>query len=319
MIERNIVSGHILDDNKLEGLVKYDKFYEYGFNPEIVNKLFSSGKMEELLHINDELLDKESLYMKKIIKKCIIFLDKDNPFVKNHQSIKTHFFEKRNQYEKEDINKVYESLLDLGVDSRLCNAIREVLQRNLEKRQKQEAKENILSQKRIITRPEIKQKYLSEKEYKTLRKEIAFYFDLYTAMPTKDLSIDEILYCASLLFKIGAEDCDVRALYDRSSYTKKLLKRAQEQPITTYLQVYQQLKFYEEGLQIEERLSSLEDDFKNTFLADSSDYSILKEIIAIDLVELLEKIPTDYEYELRNKPQYTKQTRNIKVGNTKKR
>lgn len=318
LIERNIRIGHILDDDKLGGLVKYDKFYEYGISPEIVTELFNSGKMEELLYTDDSLLDEVSLEMKNIMKKCIIVLDKNNPFVQLHQKIKTHYLDIRETYEEEDIIKVHQALLELEMDERTCNVIKVVLQNRLRTRKKCEERENIAKKSQGTSQIGPIKKHLSEKEYKKLKKEALPYFDLYTAMPKRDLSIDEVLYCASLLFMMGEEDHTIKALYDRSSYTKKLLKKAKESPVATYLMVYDQLEFYKEKLEIEDSITLLESYFQETFLSTPEEYSVWKQAIGEELKDVLEKIPAGYEYELQTKPQYEKGIEKVKARNTKK-
>lgn len=319
LIERNIVEGHILDHDKLAGLVKYDKFYKYGVTPDIVNKLFSSGKMEELLYMDDKFLDKKSLQMKSIVKKCIILLDKDNPFVKEHQNIKTHFLDQKEEYEEKDIDEVYKSLLALGTHRSLCDATREVLQKRLEKRQNQEIREKKPLKTCTTATTETRKKYLSEKEYKTLKKEASTYFNLHTAMPTRELTLGEVLYCATLLYQLGEEKEIIRALYDRSDYSKKMIAYAEENPIATYLTVYDQLKFYEKKLDFEDSITLLDSYFQETFLSEPEEYSVWKQSIGEELNPLLKKIPAGYQYEIKTKPQYEKDILKIKVRNTKKR
>lgn len=326
LMERNITIGYILDSDKKRRLIKHEKFYEYGITPKMVDELFNNGTVEDLFYTDDTLLDKESLEMKNIMKECIVILDKNNSFIKNHQKIKTHFLDKKNKYDETDIEEVYNALLGLEIDDRLCNTMKFVLKKRLEKRKKQEAR-GIVSKKKIATSNEETQnteiskkktKYLSEKEYKRIKKESLTYFDSYKGIPTRELSIDEILYCASLLFKIGEEDSIVRALYDRSSYNKKLLESAEENPIATYLMVYDKLKFYEEKLEIEDEITLLDNYFQETFLSGSEDYSVWKQAISEELIDLLEKIPVGYKYEIETKPQYDKGTTKVKVRNTKK-
>lgn len=318
LINRNINLGGILEEDKVRGLIKYNKFFEYGLSSDVVNDLFFSGEMENLLYSDDSLLDRETLQLKNIAKKCIVLLDQENPFVIAHKTIKNHFLDKMTEYEEEDIIKVHQALLELEMDERTCNVIKVVLQNRLRTRKKCEERENIAKKSQGISKIEPIKKHLSEKEYKKLRKEVLPYFDLYTAMPTRNLSMDEVLYCASLLFMMGEEDHTIKALYDRSSYTKKLLKKAKESPVATYLMVYDQLEFYKEKLEIEDSITLLDSYFQETFLSTPEEYSVWKQAIGEELEDVLEKIPAGYEYELQMKPQYEKGIEKIKARNTKK-
>lgn len=321
LIKRNIESVHILDEKVAVAKIPFEELSTKGLAS--IKDMLESNNIKALFDKDEELLSKKELAKKAKLKKMIHYFTKSDILVKSHKTIQTHLLNKEN-YEKEDINEVYHAFLDLDIDESLCDKLKCVLESNLSKRKKKEQKKLSTKIQSVDgNKKKIESKnYITDKEYKELKKEIGIYFDMYTCQPTRDLTKDEVLHCANLLLKIGAEQGIIRALFDRVGYVDYLVEDVEENTVITYLEMYDELKSYETKLNLYDEIKYLKDCFQELFLSNSEDYSFWKKDISKQLVYLINgklknEIGSNYHYAIEKASTYEEKNVLVKKGNTK--
>lgn len=291
-LERNIAS-HILEAETKAFDQKAINDYKFKtMTSEEAYELIRSEKYGYLLNSPNEELSKEDL----LIKEDILTFTESHIFdltdiVNNHQNIFDHYLNKKDDYTKDDINIILNTLKSMKVSEIIVEYVRIILNRKLEKRLKAQTKIVIKKEVSPVNSPKTK-KYLSDKEYKTIKKELASYYDLYNSKLIRPLSYEEMIYCVNLLIKLG-ESKDTINLFVMNA-EKSILST---NPITKYLQYYEKLKYYSEITGDFDTLAEIEEYFKEIFICNDTDYVFWKCNIAnllnkeIDLLSLR----SDYE------------------------
>lgn len=101
------------------------------------------------------------------------------------------------------------------------------------------------------------------------------------------------------MLKIGIDSKTIETFIDRS-------KPEYKNPIARYINNYDKLKYYEEKLEFKDNLETLDEMFKETFVAAPSDYQDWKQMLNQELTAIESKIPNTCEYELHKAKQYSK-------------
>lgn len=208
--------------------------------------------------------------------------------IKAHKVIKEHLFDKENTFTKEDIEDISQSLEDIGIHSQLCRAVRNHLERNLKKRT-QKPKEVLPCH--FIEKKELSKDLVNDKEYKEIKKEIKGYYQEIIRKGLDNITEEEILDCAQLMLRIGTEEKEIITFLEQ-------MKPKQQHPIARYLQEYDRLKYYEEKLELEESMKTMEGCFEEIFISTPSDYEFWKGNIEETLNSSLKKISNKHEYEM---------------------
>lgn len=297
-VSLNISSGLLEQSGKvmvLDPLIAQRK----DLSIEKVFDLSEEGILNDLLNTDNEELSNEDIKMKQaLLEVCTKSADSKRfkRFFTCHRILRNSYLNKVDSYQKEDIDKIISSLDGLGVYSELCQKIRATLNRELSKRLRRNSTNLCVVTK---NQPSRESKYISDAEYKQVKKEISKYWDSYKMEAKKDLTEEERLYCAHLLLKVGTDSGLVRSFFYRTDEKPNL-----ENPIGFYNHTYDKLKFYEQKCDLQQPLNNIHDYLQEMFIAGSEDYEFWKDEIKKELNSMIQRLPQSYEYELRQASTY---------------
>lgn len=291
--ERNIAS-HVLETNAQAFDQKAIKNYKFKtMTSEEVIKIMRSEKYSYLISTPDEELNEEDLITKKDIND---FVNKNiidvSDIIKNNRSINDHYLSIKESYTEKNIKEIIKTLQNMKVVEGIIEAIQIVLTKKLSKRQNSQ-KTNSFDNLKPQKDKESSRKYLSDKEYKQLKKELALYYNLYNSKIHYSLSYSEMIYCVSLLVKLGESKDTINQFVMNA---EKIC--IAEHPITKYFQYYDKLKYYSKDTSSTERLNEIDEYFKEIFICSDEDYVFWKNNIATILNYEVKHLPFSSEYEI---------------------
>lgn len=291
--ERNIAS-HVLEADTKAFEQKAIKNYHFKtMTSEEVIELTRSEKYSYLISTPDEELSEEDLIIKKDIND---FTDKNlidvSDIIKNNRSINDHYLKIKDSYTETDIKIIIDTLKNMGVIESILEATKIVLAKKIQKRQ---------NSQKIITfnnfnsskDEQSSKKYLSDKEYKNIKKELSTYYDLYKSKLRRSLSYEEMIYCVNLLVQLG-ESKDAINLFIMNAEKVCI----SDNPITRYLQYYDKLKYYSKVIISDENMAEMDEYFKEIFICDDEDYLFWKNNLASILSSEINHLPLSAEYEI---------------------
>ena len=232
--------------------------------------------------------------LKEKIDEILSFSEKHAPninhFRQNNAIIQSSYFEKINTFDDQDIKKILQSLKDMKVSENILKYVEITLKKNYQKRQ--EAKK----EKTIILKKETPKKtLLSDKEYKTLRKKLGKYYNLYHNKLLKELTNEEMLYCLSLLYQLGVEESDIDNFLLRYRYTTP--PKRSENSIIDFLSQFEKLNYYQEDEKIKEIKHNLLEYMSDIFVVDDEEYLFIKEEIEEEMNKFYYLLKGNYDYE----------------------
>ncbi len=184
-------------------------------------------------------------------------LDLNSVFT-NISIIKENYTNIPNTYDEKNILKVFKAFLNLGVSIYVAESIENELLSRLNKRSKTKNQVSVTEVKKT-TEPQT-HKYINDKEYKTLLKEVKKYYNPYTGELTNEILTSEILtseereYVASLMVRLGFEQ------YKLANFLKKTEIVAKTYTYDYFKDHIEEFKFYfgEELDQVFEYMKEME-------------------------------------------------------------
>lgn len=293
---KNNIENEIFCYDENMAVIDIAKLEEKGIPAKDILKMAEEGSAFFLLQANDKELSEKELIIKKQLESTQQEYEETHSinFIRSHKNIKKHYLDQPDSYQKEDIDMIRKSLESLEVPKELCSIIYSFLNHNLSKREKNK-KENVpicLDLKLTGT-----SSYLSDKEYKKLRKKIDPFLNLYTMEVKRPLSEEERIYCAHLLLKMKEEKSVIKTFFFRT-------EKKPNNPIGLYNHNYDKLKFYEKELGFKESIEAVQDYLGEIFIADRETYQYFKEGIQEEMKKMITKIPMDYDYEFSKSSSY---------------
>ena len=138
-------------------------------------------------------------------KNYIINLDKMNA---NISKIKENYSSIYDTFDEKNIIKVFGAFLELGVSLEVAEMILQELFNKLKKHKKENTSEPVVINKKVTeAKPS---KYLSDKEYKELLKEVKRYYNPYTRKLTNEfISSEDRERIAAIMVRLGLEQYQV--------------------------------------------------------------------------------------------------------------
>lgn len=282
MIEKNIAAGILMpntrfvnsndsenfsfDDNLL-----YFSHYE-NFSPEDdISKMNNDKKL-----VNET----DNLEQKLIVYKRI------------YRTLTDHYLSKTDSFSLEDIEPFCLSLKELGISEILIGQIKYYLKKTISKRKTTER-----SEPQLKVENEVKtSKYLSDKEYRTLKKKICQYFDMHQCLLVRPLSDEELCECAIMMAKIGVEEDVLKALFMRY-YQQESVREMNM--FAKYSYFYDKLLYYAEKKGYQSDLEFINDCINEMMIASEEDYSFWKEEFTKEAQKLYYQVADNYEYEVK--------------------
>lgn len=296
-VQRNLKNGILTYSSERAIIIDPSTVERVGLTLEKMKSILENSSVSELLEKNDGELSPEELKAKEVVEEGTEAIKEEEleRIISGHNLIEKYYLSreeklKNGKTEKvlthDDIEKTIEGLNKIGVTKSFCSSIRYLLERNLIDQQKR--RPNVVLSKQ----PKEKSKhYITDKEYKQIKKEILNYFNPYTGEVKGNPTEEEILYCAQLMLKIETEKDIVRTFFRK---TEKNL----ENPIAEMLRSEEQINYYRDRVMIEEELNTMNDSFKEIFITTPEDYVFWKDTINQSLQTIKGKLPKRYEYEL---------------------
>lgn len=322
-IKRNQEMGIFKQDIPCK-VIQYDKLLKNGLSNEEINYLKNDGIMDTIIYSDSSELSSKDLKYKKILEKIINDDGNTNDIGEQFDLVEKHLINKSDSYTIDDIDKVISAFSELEVDKDLCARIKYLLTQELEirnyrakkatntktindKNHKPDSKNN-----NSIKKDNEESKYVSDKEYKEIRKQIKEHFNIHTGELYHSLTEDETIHLAYQLLRIGQDEDIVRTLFRRA----EILQESLDNPIAKYNQLYSRMNYYSNNPRVYDSMQLLEQYFSEIFISNSEDYMFWKENINQEMNNIQYALPGTYDYEIslakNYKPKYKSKTRGIK-------
>lgn len=290
LINKNMHTG-ILEENVLT--INQDALLKHKYQTlkeKDINDLVYNGKLSDLMTAPDkELSPLERLQRTELEVVMSSIKTEVNEDAKSQFDIYNILVVNRSSLTKESLEIVLNSMKSIEISDKLIEAFRIILSIEIEKRVKKESVVKTITPK--VQKVVSSKKYLSEKEYSVIRKEIYTYYNLYKGVLTRDITFDEAIYCASLMIKLGLLKEEIEKFFEAfrmSSLNKNAVLE------TYYLDNQERLEFYYE----EDELKDIKDAYQELISSDNEeDYDFWKQEITRMQEELEAKINKKYDYE----------------------
>lgn len=284
----NLDNAFVLDANKIVFIdfetisrEKIKEMYLEGSIVDFINMDLDEASLEELEQIN-ELLERKDEYTLDISK------------LYNATLIVDELLNKKDGILTDDeINKILNILIDFRVDKEIVDAVNMYLinKRNKSVIREEKNKKQEETSKQVSIKREVKQSNLvTDKEYKSIKKEIYKYYNLYTQEIVSDIDIDTMIRIASLMFRIDIHKDEIYTFIRKVKENILLTGN----PVSIFVSEYDRLKFY----YTDEELSDIKEYLKEIFICDNDDYLFWLDEINNELNKLLRPIENNYNYEL---------------------
>lgn len=295
-IEKNLEHG--VENINHSILIDLRNVEEEGLTLKEVNEMMKDISIIDLIKKDEKELRLDEQKLKRIIKDSLDTYNQEelDDISAGYTLIKENYILKEKKVEngklkriltKKDIEKTVEGLLKIGVTSNFTSSIKYILEKELIK--KQSSKSNITLHKE--NQKETKH-FITDKEYKQIKKEILNYFNPYTGEVQKDLTEEEVFYCAQLMSKIDIDKDIIRTLFIKNDTQL-------ENPIAEMVKIKDKIDYYQDKLMIEEHIKTIDESFQEIFITTPNDYVFWKDIIKQELKEVEHKLPQSYEYEMQ--------------------
>ena len=215
------------------------------------------------------------------------------PVINAHKLIKTHYFDKLDSFNEEDVEVFLEQLRSFKLSENLISVFRNLLLKEVEKRQRKieviKTSEQVVSKSVVSEDPTI-----SRKEYNLIERELRKYFDIRTMEAVGPLTLDLQIYCVGLLIKLGFSDDkirDVLKIMNRDGYSY-------ENPISMFVALYDKLEYYRDVDGIKEAIETMLGAMQEIMSIGNEDYEEWKEFLNDEMLLTLKLIPKTYDYEI---------------------
>ena len=274
LIRRNLSIGILKEGTRVIDSREIDKKEFQTIEKEKLKEMTMNEQFRKLLLTEYKDLSESERQVKKEVltfvdEKSIDFED----VVKKYKRIKECYFDKKDNYSKEDIDCMISILKDWKLDNEICENICFLLKKKIKQKTEWRFTPVPVEQKKTIH-------YVTDKEYKKIRKELNSYFDFYSMREKRILTFYEILYCLSLMIKLGNDQNQIKAF----------LLKVMKYPYN----LHEQLRFYghlELAVEMEEILCELA-------VCKEEDCSFWHDLLVQKQKEALQILPNDYSYEL---------------------
>lgn len=262
-----------------------------------IMKLMNNGEVKKIEKKNVKEWTKEEKNTMNQVKKM------DETYYRSYQKcilvsniIINKYLIKENSFNKVDIKflKLYLGYTD--IDKSVINYFLEKLNKELNEREKKEVLKN--SDKAKDPKfAEIKgeKKYLNDKEYKILKREVDFYFKKVQNQEELDLNYEQILSIARNFLAVGYGIDDAMFF---AKYANIIEKEKKENTLADYVSMYEKLLFYKNmGVDIFDELNDMKECIENMMICDNKSYITWKNILEETMEQVREKLKYKDEYE----------------------
>ena len=212
------------------------------------------------------------------------------PVINSHKLIKEHYFDKLDSFTMEDIEIFLEQLRSFKLSNNLIEIFRNLLTREVEKRQKKEVVASVVEVKTVVeTKPT-----MSRKQYNLIERELRKYFDLTTMEVVGPLTLDLQIYCVGLMLKLGISEDKIREIL-------KIMNKdgySYDNPISMFVALQEKLEYYKDVEGVSEAIKTMVGVMTEITFGTDVDYEEWKEFLSSELASTLKLIPKTYDYEI---------------------
>ncbi len=213
------------------------------------------------------------------------------PVINAHKLIKEHYFDKLDSFTREDIEIFLDNLRSFELSENLIMIFRNLLVRELEKREKREV---VVSYSQESKQNKLEESTISRREYNLVERELRQYFDLTTMSVVSPLTLDLQIYCVGLMIKLGISEDKIKEILrimNKDGYSY-------DNPITMFVALYEKLEYYKDVEGIKEAIETMLGAMQEIMIVDDYEYEDWKEFLGEELATALKLIPKTYDYEI---------------------
>lgn len=222
------------------------------------------------------------------------------PVINAHKLIKEHYFDKLDSFTREDIEIFLDNLRSFELSENLIMIFRNLLVREVEKREKREV---VVSYSQESKQNKLEEATISRREYNLVERELRQYFDLTTMSVVSPLTLDLQIYCVGLMLKLGISEDKIKEILrimNKDGYSY-------DNPITMFVALYEKLEYYKDVEGIKEAIETMLGAMQEIMIVDDYEYEDWKEFLGEELATALKLIPKTYDYEIEKAKKGSKQ------------
>ncbi len=299
LIQKNIATGIFQKEIQVFDPRK-NKEYEFtSLTKQQVENLWLQKEYTKLQQADNYILtDKQKRIKSELYEYATECKIDASDIILNHSKIQGHYLDKIETYDMDDIDTIVDTLKDMKVNGNLCENIKNMLIKQLEKRTKRNGIGNYTS-----FRVSPISTVMPKKEYYALKKEVQEYEN---AMNENYMSVSDSIHLVYLLQQLNYKENEIKDILKKIDKKNKQQNFDKINPIVQYNDLYNKLKFYSDKGYGIEKLKELEGYFQEIFIVNDEEYATYKGWLAETLQTTLEIIPNDYEYELQEAATYIK-------------
>lgn len=187
------------------------EFYKLGYVKLTAFEMANGIEMRKNSFKIYDIINTQSEIMQKVIENIQSVSDITMDIFRINEAvedIKKSYLNRKSSYEAADIICVLNDLVELEVDRKVIKIIENYLFDKLDERIKKETqKEQETTTKVTIEEKDVQRKYLTDKEYRDILKEVRKYFNPYSLRLVKeDITPEEREYVASLMVKLDIDN-----------------------------------------------------------------------------------------------------------------
>lgn len=242
-----------------------------------------------ILNLDEKVAEKFNDYEEK---------DKDLTFKVIHVLIKRMYFDRIDTYNIKDAQGLILLFSLLGNDPCFIDSFYDYLNAKIIIRdKKRKEKTNNINSKINIVVEEPKNK-ISHKEYNKIYREILESYDLDNQRTIKPLSLKDIIYLTSLMYKINIDENEIKKFVQNAN---KDFFVPEISPFMTYMTYLPKIKYYLENNEELKKALDLISSYVNEMLLmrdDRQEYYFWKDCISEEMKEIYLLLKDKYAYEL---------------------
>lgn len=304
LLVQNNIQEHILEEDTLFIDINAIKNYPFKtMSKEEACSLIMDRKVRNLI----ENAEKDPA-LKEKIDEIFSFTEKYAPdisqFKESNAIAFASYFEKQNTYDEQDIKNLLLSLKNMGVSKKMLKFIEITLEKNYQKRTKGEEKNKISFEK-----IEYKKKYLTDEEYRKIRKELGKYYNIYQNKILKELTNEEMIYCLSLLYQLGVEDSEINNFLLKYHFINPIQRPINS--IQDFLLQFEKINYYQDNEKIKTIKNNLLEYMSDIFIVDDEEYLWIKEEIKNEMDKVYYLLKENYQYEKNKAKKLSKKSLNL--------
>lgn len=315
LLKRNIDTGILEEDSKdsKDRIVLSVIATNNGLNDKILDDI-SSGKYEYLYTDENRNLTDLEKRVKQFIAEMIYSDENDSyadEFLNNYRVLKDHYFDKMDDdgnlvdFYVDDVIMVTSALDELGISPKIRNITKRILMKEVSKKPAFKGSNNDIinedSIARVFKTNKVVRLGIPQQEYRKLRKKVEKLYNIHSGKPVRDLSIDEVYYCAGLMLEMGEEIGTIEVLFDRG------LKKEKD-PVKRFESEHDKWVYYGEKFGREDQISEMDEIYQEIISSSEEDKKEWSKMLGDCLKEFEFKIPFKrrYEYEIKKAKEFVK-------------